>query len=79
MEKRVLRILADINDELLAYEGPNMVDDGIINSFELISIISELEEEFKISIDAEFVTEEHFGNKDCIIALIKRLTKNERV
>ena len=51
-----------------------MVYYDIIDSFGLISIISELEEAFKIEIDAEYVTEENFGNKDCIIALIKRLT-----
>ena len=39
------------------------------------SIISELEDAFSIEIDAEYVTEENFGNKDCIITLIKKLTK----
>ena len=39
-------------------------------------INNELEEAFDIEIDAEYVTEENFGNKDCIIALIKSLTKN---
>ena len=71
MEQKILDILADVNDELLTYTGNNMVDDSIVNSFELISIISELEDEFGIEIDAEDVTEENFGNKDRIIALIR--------
>lgn len=75
MEDRILAILGNINDELLTYAGLNMVDDGIVNSLDLIMIISELEEAFRIEIDAEYVTEEYFGNKDCIIALIKKLTK----
>ncbi len=74
MEKKILDILADVNDELLTYTGNNMVDDSIVNSFELISIISELEDTFDIEIDAGEVTEENFGNKDRIIALIKRMT-----
>lgn len=74
MEKKVLEILGNASEEILTYTGLNMVDDDIIDSFGLISIISELEEAFKIEIDAEYVTEENFGNKDCIIALIKRLT-----
>ncbi len=76
MEKKVLEILGNASEEILTYTGLNMVDDDIIDSFGLISIISELEEAFKIEIDAEYVTEENFGNKDCIIALIKRLTGN---
>lgn len=74
MEKKILDILADVNDELLTYTGNNMVDDSIVDSFELISIISALEDAFDIEIDAEDVTEENFGNKDRIIALIKERT-----
>ena len=74
MEKKILDILAGVNDELLTYTGSNMVDDELIDSFELISIISALEDEFDIEIDAEDVTEENFGNKDRIIALIKERT-----
>lgn len=74
MEKKILDILAEVNDELLTYTGNNMVDDEIIDSFELISIIGQLEDAFDIEIDAEDVTEENFGNKDRIIALIKERT-----
>lgn len=76
MEDKILGIIGNINDELLTYTGRNMVDDGVVNSLDLIMIISELEEGFGIEIDAEDVTEENFGNKDCIIALIKRLVEN---
>lgn len=71
MEKKILDILASVNEDLLTYTGPNMVDDEIIDSFELISIIGQLEDEFDIEIDAADVTEENFGNKDRIIALIR--------
>lgn len=74
MEKKIFEILGGVNEDILTYTGPNMVADDIIDSFSLISIISDLEEEFDIEIDAEYVTEENFGNKDCIISLIKRLT-----
>ena len=73
MEKKILEILGNVSEELVTYTGANMVEDDVIDSFGLIAIISELEEEFGIEIDAEYVTEENFGNKDCIIALIRRL------
>lgn len=73
MEDKILGVLGDINAELLTYTGQNMVEDGIVNSLDLIMMISELEDAFRIEIDAEDVTEENFGNKDRIIALIKRL------
>ena len=44
MEKKVLEILGNASEEILTYTGLNMVDDDIIDSFGLISIISELEQ-----------------------------------
>lgn len=73
MEEKILKILADVNEDLLTYTGNNMVDDDVVDSFELISIIGQLEDEFNIEIDAADVTEENFGNKDRIIALIKKI------
>ena len=75
MEEKVLEILKNNSEELLTYTGPNMVDDDIIDSFGLISLISELEEAFGIEIDADYITEEYVGNKDRILKLIKSLIK----
>lgn len=75
MEEKILEIMADVNEDILTYTGPNLVDDEIIDSFERISMVSMLEDAFDIEIDAEYVDEKHFGNKDRIIALMKELVK----
>ena len=74
MEEKILEILEDVNEEILTYTGKNMVEDDIVDSFELIDIVGELEEAFDIEIDAKYVIEENFGNKDNIIKFIKKLT-----
>ena len=73
MEDRVLKILGEVNDEILSYAGTNMVDDGLLDSFEIISLIGKLEDEFDIEIDAEYVTFENFANKDTIIKMVAEL------
>lgn len=73
MEDRIIEIMTEINEDILSYTGPNLVNDEIIDSFELISLISRLEEEFDIDIDAKYVDEKNFGNKDKIIALLRNL------
>lgn len=75
MEEKILEILGEISEELVTYTGPNMVEDGVIDSFDLIDLIAQLEEEFHMEIDPEYITEQNFGNKDRIIALLKRLTE----
>lgn len=74
MEEKILEILTGINEDILTYTGPNLVADEVIDSFELIDMIGQLEDAFDIEIDAADVTEENFGNKDRIIAMMKRLT-----
>ena len=74
MDEKILEILKDVNEELLTYTGDNMLDDGIVNSFSFISLISELEDEFDIEIDEEYYEAEYMGNKDRIISTIMMLT-----
>lgn len=77
MEERILEILGDVNEEILSYEGNRLTEDSIIDSFEIINIVSGLEEEFDIEIEAKYVVHENFQNKDTIIALIKRLVEEQ--
>ena len=55
------------------YNGDNLMGDGVISSFEILNIVSDLEEEFDIEIDAKYVIAENFKNKEAIIALVRRL------
>lgn len=73
MEKKILAILGDVNEEILTYTGTNMVGDGLLDSFELISLVGILEDEFDIEIDAEYVTVQNFANKDSVISLVAKL------
>lgn len=73
MEEKILEILGEVNEQLLGYTGDNMLKDGLVDSFELINIIGELEDAFNIEIDASYVIEKYFGNKDRIIELMSML------
>lgn len=71
-EERILNVLGGINEKILTYSGPNMMEDGTLDSFELIEIVSQLEEEFDIEIDPEDAVIPNFGNKEAILALMKK-------
>lgn len=73
MEERILEILEEYCEEALDYDGDSMMEDGVIDSFTVIDIVSDLEDEFDIEIDAKYVVAENFKNKDAIIALVKKL------
>ena len=77
MKEKIEKILAGIDEELLTYSGDHMLTDGVINSFELIGLVSDLEDVFDIEIDAAYVVEKYFGNKDRIITLMEQLLAYE--
>ncbi|EOS62950.1 hypothetical protein [Oscillibacter sp. 1-3] len=73
MEEKVLKILAETNEELLTYTGSNMLEDGLVNSLSFVTMIGDLEDAFEIDFDPALLEEEYFGNKDRIIQTIKEL------
>ncbi len=75
MEERVLRILAETIDDIEEYDGDNLFEDGLLDSFQIVDIVADLEDEFGIEIDAKYVVEENFLSKEAIIALVKKLVE----
>lgn len=71
MEERVLEILAEINDEILDYDGDSLVESGLLDSFQIVDLVGMLEEEFDIEIDAELVVVENFETKEAIIKMLE--------
>ena len=75
MKEELMNILNDIDDEILKYDGSNMLDDGIIDSFTIMEIVTEIEDHFNVKIAPADVTEAHFKTVDAIMDFIKSLGK----
>lgn len=71
MEKKVMEILAEVNDEILDYDGDNLVESGLLDSFQIVDLVGMFEEEFDIEIDAELVVVENFRTKEAIIQMLE--------
>lgn len=74
MEEKVLELLKDIDEEILEFEGENLFEAGLLDSFLVIDLVAELEDAFDLEIDAKYVLEENFRTKGNIIALMRKLT-----
>ncbi len=73
MEEKILKILCEINDEIASYNGDNLFEAGLLDSFQVIDLVAELEDVFDVEIDAAYVVEENFATKDAIVALMEQL------
>lgn len=70
MEK-VLEILTDIRPDVDFNEETNLVDSGILDSFDIVSIISELNDAFDIHIRVTDLKPENFNSLEAICKLVE--------
>ncbi len=52
-----------------------LVDDGIIDSMDVVSVISEITDEYDIEIPSEEMEPENFNSVQAIYEMIQRLTE----
>lgn len=76
MEKEILKILTQIRSEFDFSKELNFIDDEMLDSIDIIRLVSEIEIKFNISIDGSEIIPENFMTIDSIINLIKRKTHN---
>lgn len=74
MEKMeaIYNILEDIRPEFNFRESDNFVEDGFLDSFDIISVVSILEETYRIKIDGLDILPENFESAEAIFNLVKK-------
>lgn len=72
----LLEILNDIDDTVDWENETALIDDRILDSFGVISLISELEDQFEVEIDASEIVLENFNSADAMWKMIQRLQEN---
>ena len=68
----VLDVLKDVNDEA-DYNSTALVDDRVLDSFDILQIISTLNDNYDISIPASEIVPANFNSAAAMLALVKRL------
>lgn len=76
MREKILEILKEVNPNILEYDGKNMINDGIIESVEIMEIITAIEDNFDIVIEPEYIIPEYFENIDTLIELVKKASED---
>lgn len=71
--ERLLEILKSINDTVDFEAQTAIIDDEIIESLELMELISEMEDAFDISIEMEDIIPDNFNTVEAMWALVERL------
>ncbi|WP_434311423.1 phosphopantetheine-binding protein [Hominifimenecus sp. rT4P-3] len=72
MEK-LMEILEEIRPEADFENCKTLIDDGVLDSFDVMSIISELGDEFEIEIKPADVIPANFNSAEAMWEMVKRL------
>ena len=73
MKQKILDVIAEVNKDIILYNGDNLIDAGILDSLQVVNLIAELEDALDIDIDAAYVVEDNFKTKEAIIAMIEMI------
>ena len=71
----LLEILKDIKPGVDFSREKNLVTGQVLRSFDILSLVSEIEDEMKVVIPVEDVLPENFESVEAIMELIGRLRK----
>ena len=73
----LLEILSDLHPEVDFESCDTLIDDEILDSFDIVSLIAEISNEFDVTISAKDIIPDNFNSAQALWALIERLEDEE--
>jgi acyl carrier protein len=70
---RIIEILRAIRPGVDWENMTGIIDDGLLDSFDMISLIGELEDAFKVRVGLEYLEPMNFNSVSAIMALLEEL------
>lgn len=69
----LLEILEELHDDVDYETCTTLIDDKILDSFDIVTIVAEVNNVFDVQIPAEELVPENFNSAKALYALIERL------
>lgn len=71
----LLSILADLHPDVDFETETGLIDNGILDSFDIVTIVAEIDDRFDVAIPAGELLPENFNSAAGLYALIRRLAE----
>lgn len=73
MKEQIIKILTELRPEFdFTQEGVDFIEEGMLDSFDIVNLVSELDATYNISIDGVDILPENFGTIEAIEQLLKK-------
>lgn len=74
--EELIRILSEIRPDIDFKKEKSLIDGGILDSFDIISIVGELNDAFDVEINVEYLLPENFNSAEAMLELIRKLQED---
>ncbi|MBQ9605868.1 MAG: acyl carrier protein [Lachnospiraceae bacterium] len=71
--EELIELLQDVRDDVDFANAKDLIDSKTLTSFDIIQIISTLDDEYDISIPASEIVPANFNSAEAIYALVQKL------
>ena len=70
---KVIEILTDLHPDVDFESEESLIDDGIFDSLDIVSLVAAIDTEFGVTVPAEEIIPENFNSAAAIFAMITKL------
>ena len=70
---KLMQLLSELRDDIDFETEDALIDGGVLDSFDIVTLVAEIDDAFGIEIPAEALIPENFNSARAIFALIQRL------
>lgn len=74
MRQQIIDILTQLRPEFDFKQDVDFIEEGMLDSFDIVSLVDSIEEEMGIAIPGDEILPENFSSVDAIESLLKRLS-----
>ncbi|MBQ7288842.1 MAG: acyl carrier protein [Clostridia bacterium] len=71
--EQLLQILNELHPEVDFETNDRLIDGKVLDSFDIVTIIAEINSEFDVAIPAEEIVPENFNSAQALWALVEKL------
>ncbi len=75
--EELYKILTELRPDINFDENKALIDDGILDSFDIVALVGEIGETFDVQVGVEDLIPENFNTVEAIWKLINRLRDGE--
>lgn len=73
MKEQVMKILEELRPDVDFAKETALIDDGVLDSFDIVSLVGELNDNFGVEINVDDLLPENFNSADAMVELVARM------